>query len=376
MDIFSRYMRVDASVEGDAMACVLSMPEFPSFPSVVFYMKKEGSAYRIVDTPGSLTGIAREILSLLDAGRLEEARSWIELLRVQHARKAALPDMGKDPFLTLIPQAAPSAADLRLAAGYALTRSSFPADLQIGVSIVLPRWRAENDPARKLILARPLASSLSELRRNGELLEVTAYLMATVPIESTAVRIRSFALDRDGKTDLADSLVRAAYEKAPDDPEWIRLLTVRLAGLGRYTEAIALSAGLVDSGKADREDYNDIGWYSLYLEKPDLAVIESRQLIPRLMEGSDAELHTLACLLADAGRTSEALEVFGRYLDVRGSLEPEAATWLAYGIMAERFGLRQTAIDAYLRVSPEPDYPYPGITCYALARRHLEALKN
>ena len=78
----------------------------------------------------------------------------------------------------------------------------------------------------------------------------------------------------------------------------------------------------------------------------------------------------------DAGRFLEAQEVFGKYLDTRGSAPPEPSTWLAYGILAQRFGLDDTARAALKKVSMEgSDSISPGTSPWTLAQIHLKEVQ-
>lgn len=122
-------------------------------------------------------------------------------------------------------------------------------------------------------------------------------------------------------------------------------------------------------------DYNSYIWYALYRGVPDPAIVAKRQIVQRLMQGSSGVLHTLACVLADSGRILEAQEVFGKFLERRGTTVPaDSPTWLAYGILAQRFGLNDTAIYAFQKVTLAQgwDSLYPGISSWALAQIHLK----
>lgn len=380
LDFFGALLHVDTLQEGEATSVLVSFPEMPArFQPTVFYVKREEGVLRVVDAGSGFRGIAREMLASLKAGRPEEARSWIRLLRVQHARKAAFPDVSGEPLFALLPKSGePTTEEMSLAAAFELARSDLREDAELGLPILLARWRAEKDGGRALQIARPLAEALMLLSRNEELLEVTGSMVEAAHDDRRAIELRGIALDRDGKPDRGDELVRAKIGGDPSnpDPGLLRLLAVRLAGAGRYQEAMAIVGQLIDSGKAEEMDYNDLGWFSLYLGVPEPDVVAGRQLVQRLMEGTDAELHTLACILGDSGRMLEAQEVFGKYLSRRGGNDPDGSVWLAYGIMAERFGLSETAIDAFKKVVREPDFPYQGVSSFALAQKHLRQLKK
>ncbi len=374
VDFFARFMKVDTVSEGPAVAVLVTIPDFPSFEGTVFYMKQENGAYRLVDSE-SYTGIAREMLWLLDRGQTADAKSWLTLLSVQNARKAGFPSLAKDDLFTLVSAREAAADDLRFAAAYILARAGEKADRELGLPIVMERWRAETAEAKKLLISTALAEALSFLEQSEDALEVSRYILKSKPDDRWGVRYASIALQRLGRAKEAEDLIRAGLAVSPDDINLQRILADHLADRGLYKEAMDVLGLLIDSGKAEPRDYNSLGWFALYLAVPDQKLLEERQLVQRLMEGSSSVLHTLVCILGDEGRTMEAQEVFGKYLDYIGD-DADGATWLAFGIMAERFGLLETAADAYGRVAPEPGETYPGMSSYVLAKKHLAEMKK
>jgi tetratricopeptide (TPR) repeat protein len=373
-DLLTRFISIQSIVEDGATAALMSMPAFPAYTPMVFYLSKEAGAYRFVDATGDLSGIARECLAHLDAGRLDEARAWIHLIRTQHARSAAFPDTASDPLFTLLPADGAAGADaLRLAAGFALSRSKSPADARQGVSFVLPLWRAEKDAGRRLTIETTLAEGLLLAGRMKDLQEVAASFVKDAPADLRGLELLCIAMEQAGMTAEAEALIRARLAAKPGDLGLSRLLEENLAGAGRYEEAIAVAGAILDSGATKLSDYNNFAWYSLYTGVIDPAVVEKRQIVQRLVQGNSAELHTLACVLADEGRILEAQEVFGKYLEQRGGALPDSSTWLAYGMLAQRFGLIDTARAAFAKVTQEgPESLSPGISSWTLAQMHLK----
>ncbi len=372
-DLMTRFISIQTLTDGAATAALMSIPAFPSYSPMVFYLSKESGAYRVVDATGDFSGIGRECLALVDAGRVDDARAWMRLVRTQHAKAAAFPDTTNDPLFSLLAaDGTASADDVRLAAGFTLARSNSAADAKLGVSIVLPRWRAEKDSARRLTLETTLAEGLLTARM-PELQEVAAGFVKDSPDNLAAVGLLCIAMEQAGKAADAEALVRSRIAAKPGDLGLSRLLEERLANAGRYADALTVAGSILDSGAAELQDYNSFAWYSLYTGVPDPAVVEKRQIVPRLVAGNSAELHTLACVLADAGRILEAQEVFGKYLDQRGGVLPEPSTWLAYGILAQRFGLIDTARGAFAKVTlDEQESLNPGTSSWALAQLHLK----
>ena len=92
-----------------------------------------------------------------------------------------------------------------------------------------------------------------------------------------------------------------------------------------------------------------------------------------LTNGSSfAIMHTLACLDAQAGRTSQARELLLKAMDAGGMEEPNSEVWFGFGLIAEQYGVVDSAREMFKRVE-KPKDSLPGDT-YALAQRHLAAL--
>jgi Flp pilus assembly protein TadD len=261
-----------------------------------------------------------------------------------------------------------------LAAAVVLLQSGSHADSALLVPFVLDRWRAASDLVKKFNLGIPLAGALAALNRNGELLEVTKHLAQDSPSNQRVAELRCIALTRAGKPTEAVNLLQSHQYSKAREAGWSRLLAKWYAGAGRFEEAVKAIDRVIASDKAESQDYGLRGWYELFRSKPDFKLLEDRQFVLKLLSGKNTEIHVLVCLLAEAGRSSEALEAFRHYLELRKGAEPDSSIWLAHGLLAELFGLDETARDAFQRVTPTQD-PYPGSSLFALAQKHLELRK-
>ena len=87
-------------------------------------------------------------------------------------------------------------------------------------------------------------------------------------------------------------------------------------------------------------------------------------------------LHTLGCLYAEVGKTSEAHNVFIQAMDLAGFAEPNGEFWYGFGRMAEQFGEYDLAKTDYGKV-PKPkraaDIPSSS---YLLAQRRLSVMHD
>jgi len=375
VDIVVGMIDVQTISNGGATAALMTVPAFPSSRPSVFYMTREDGRYRLVDAEWDMSGIARECLALADAGRVADAADWFKLVRDQHVKSAAFPDFSDAPVFKLLP-AAPGAEDIRRAAGYILGQSRNRKDAELAVTVLMPRWRSETDAARRLPLETSLSEALAVVGNLSDLRLVAESFVKDAPDDSRALALLSVALSNSGAVADAERLIRTRLAAKPADRALLRILADWLGSVGRYDEAIKVSTQILDSGAAELTDYNSYAWYALYAGKIDPAVLAKRQIVQRLLDGGSAALHTLVCVLADSGRILEAQEVFGRYLQMEGDGPTRAATWLAYGILSQRFGLDETAASALQQVTLEGwDAQHQGISSWKLARIHLDELK-
>jgi hypothetical protein len=87
-----------------------------------------------------------------------------------------------------------------------------------------------------------------------------------------------------------------------------------------------------------------------------------------------AVLHTLACIDAQAGKSSQARDLLLKATDAIHIEEPNDQVWFGFGLIAEQYGVRDAAEDMYGRVEKRK-VDYPG-TSYDIAQRHLTALRS
>jgi tetratricopeptide (TPR) repeat protein len=131
----------------------------------------------------------------------------------------------------------------------------------------------------------------------------------------------------------------------------------------------------MDAGKATSNDYNSYGWMGLFDDHLDAKTIEAAQQANQLTKNASfAELHTLACVYAAVGKTTEARQLLLAAMAARNESEPSEEVWFGLGLTYEQFGEKEAAIAAYKRVKkPETTLDSPVAT-YVLAEKRLKGL--
>jgi Tfp pilus assembly protein PilF len=90
---------------------------------------------------------------------------------------------------------------------------------------------------------------------------------------------------------------------------------------------------------------------------------------------SFADLHTLACLYAAQGKTTEARQLLLDSMAAGNQAEPNASVWFGFGSIYEQLGENDAAIAAYHRVTA-PDGAINPIDTYNPAQASLKRLHS
>jgi transglutaminase-like putative cysteine protease/Flp pilus assembly protein TadD len=359
---------------GPAIAVLHSFPAFPSLNSVAYYMTIEDGALRIVDMGTRLVNIGREILDLLDAGDLEAAREWFSLLRYQSNRNSRFPSLSK----TLLVKAGgdPSTADenrMRFAASLALAQSSSVGDCLRALPFLLKSIDSIGDKELQTSAVQIAASCLLKTGAGKEASKLAERLEKLAPNDEYSNSLRVRCLDAAGESAKADALISAGLAADPNSASWLRISAEHQADNGRYAEAVRCYLDIINRNASRDGDFNQAAWYSLFSEEADFDGLESKRAVQRLMDGSSAEVHTIACVLAESGRFVEAQEAFRKYLSFEDTDPRSSATWLVFGLYAESFGLKETAVDAYRKTKNDENRAVKA-TSRELARLRLRKL--
>jgi tetratricopeptide (TPR) repeat protein len=146
-----------------------------------------------------------------------------------------------------------------------------------------------------------------------------------------------------------------------------------------WTAAQAAWQKVLDSGKATAGDYNGFAWLGLFHDYLGEDVTKAAQESVQMSKSSSfAGLHTLACIYAAQGKTTEARQVLDQAMFASNEGEPNSSVWFALGLIYEQYGAKPAALDAYRRVQAHErdDHTAIGPTAtYVLAQRRLKALQ-
>jgi len=162
--------------------------------------------------------------------------------------------------------------------------------------------------------------------------------------------------------------------KHPTDRDLLEQRAEAAQAQGDFASARKTMRAVLDGSDATSNDYNNYAWNSLFEGKVDEDAVQAAQQANMLSKNASFdELHTLSCLYAAQGKTTEAREVLLQAMAADNLAVPNSSSWYAFGAIYEQYGVLDAAIAAFKKVE-KPDGPMSPTDTYLLAQMHLKAL--
>ncbi|HEX9732151.1 MAG TPA: DUF3857 domain-containing protein [Thermoanaerobaculia bacterium] len=337
----------------------------------VSFLVREDGGYRLA-ADDELPNLGHEALRRVAAGELAAARQLLDwACDLTPAPTAEDPYAGEPFFHFWTRGQAGGPEQIRAAAASLLTGDD---SAEAAVPILLEgrdhaaeeeRWRFE----------RALAQAYDQLGRNEPLARLAQAWLADRPDSAAAFGYLRRALIRQDRWDELERAARQRLNAMADDPAALRALIAVASKRHDDKEERRLYQRLIDLGRANRFDYNNLAWMDVAAGNvTDQTLGLAQQAIDR--GGSRAALHTLATVYAELGMSAEAREILLQAMTVGNDDAPRSDDWYVWGLIAESYGVPDFAAEAYRKVeAPEDSAELPDST-YPLARRRLEGLES
>jgi Flp pilus assembly protein TadD len=162
----------------------------------------------------------------------------------------------------------------------------------------------------------------------------------------------------------------------PDDRLALSALAQLAEAQAQFDQAIRHLKRLASMSRAEPGQWNNLAWDALFLDALPNDALENAQRAATLSQNVDpAILHTFGCVLAASGKPGEARSVMLQAMDLLGLGEPNSIMWCLYGRIAEEYGEKDAARDAYRRVEQDDSDRGPN-SCWELAQRRLKLLAS
>ncbi|MGD0736198.1 MAG: DUF3857 domain-containing transglutaminase family protein [Terracidiphilus sp.] len=351
-------------------------------PDHTFVVKEDG-VYRIVagdkDSTDDNTAAGNEVLWALQNGKPELARALLDWKRDLTHRAG-----GDDPFEgAVLPRfwtigsskpGADSPEAMRLAA-ISLLAGSMDAKPYLA-EISADRDKATGQRQTDLDLLLAFAAMSAEQPAIG--MPAAKRLMDQEPDSAVALNLAAQGYELLNDAPSLQALLAPRLKKKPDDRDLLSV-QVRAYELARdFKAAQATAQKVLDSGKATTGDYNNYAWIGLFHDDLGDDITKAAQQSVQMGKNSGfAELHTLACIYAAQGKTTEARQVLDQAMYAGNMAEPNSEVWYALGLIYEQYGAKTAALDAFHRVQAHEfdDHTYIGTTStYVLAQNRIREL--
>lgn len=341
------------------------------------YVVREGSEYRLVGTSTAAQLLALETLRRLDRGDLRGARQWLDWAAEDaHGPERTDGDpLPRAPFPALWAKGSQgSAGDMRCAAAALLGGDGASSQ---ALPLLLACREAAAEPARRNVLDLALVLSYENLGRHQEMEKIARRLLEAVPGSERADGAHTQALLYLDRWDEIRAYAEQRLQRTPNDGLALHLLAREALHAGDFDRAEQRYKQIVDTGKATASDFNELAWMRLELGRVDDKTVEYSQRATTLSSyGSAADLHTLAAVYAEMGKTSEAYRLILQAIAARSNETPRSDDWYVFGRLAEHYGLPDVAREYYRRVSPPESKQAESLSTHALAARRLAVLDD
>ena len=378
LDLIAGNMTFTSS--GDDVSGYAVLGNAPGSDAMHFFVVKEDGMFRVVaesSDPFKLVGNA--VLYALDHHEEKLAKGLLDWRRDLMHKEG-----GDDPFAgPLLPRfwtvgsskpGADSPEAMRLA-GISMLASSMDAKPYLA-EIAAARDKAMGQTQEDLDLLLAEAAIGAEQPEVG--LPAVKRLLEEEPDSNVVLGLagQAYALQKHPEAWLP--LLTPRLEKRPKDHDLLEQEVRAYELEGDFTSARKIQQMILDSGKAGSEDYNNFAWMGLFDKHQGEAELKAAQQSNMMSKnGSFADLHTMACIYAAEGRTTEARQVLKQAMQAGNQPAPNSADWYALGLIYEDYGAKDAARDAYAKVQAHEldDHMYIDPTStYLLAQERLKAL--
>jgi tetratricopeptide (TPR) repeat protein len=340
-----------------------------------FFVSKEDGQYKIVASKDDMTEVGTAALYLLRHGDEAGARSLLDWKR-ELMHRGGGDDQLEGPLLPRFWTAGESKgeASIEMASAALLTGSEEIAALLPQISSRRDKWASGEGKPERTDMNLLLAEGYLRVGDGAKARKAGDALLAEYPDSATAMRLIGMADSMNRDWTHWNSMLDAALAKHPTDRDLLSGKAWAEQAQGDFAGARKTLRQVLDAGQATGNDYNNYSWNALFQDKVDADAIQAAQQANMLSKNSSfAELHTLSCLYAAQGKTTEAKQVLFEAMAAANLGQPNSSAWFAFGAIFEQYGVLDAAIAAYKKVE-RPEGPITPTDTYVLAQNHLKAL--
>ena len=353
----------------DAIGHRLRARALPGAPEgLSIYVAKENGQYRIAGANSTPPELALHALRLAERNEAAAAKQWLDWAR-EHVKSGFDEDpLQSEPFAAVWTRGKEASIDeMRLAAAVLLPDTVRSAEIAIPI---LTSQRPTAPPDVQMRVDQALLTAYNLTKNWKELLTVADRLAEKQPESERAFAEGAFALLELGRGDEARTRAMERLQRLPDDSAALHVLGEHAVRRSEYDEAITYYARLLDRTKPSARDYNQYAWTALFAKADLNKALEFARQATSIRPEHYGMLNTLAAVYAEMGKTSEARDALLKSLETRET-KLNSADWYVVGRIAESYGIRDVAVDAYQRVEKDDHRS----SSWELAQNRLARLK-
>ena len=340
-----------------------------------FFVMKEGSGYQVVASQGDFAQVGNAALYFLHHGNEAQAKAildWKRDLLHKGGGDDALEGALMPRFWTSGESKGPEA--IELAAASLLIGTQNVAALLPAIAARRDKWTSAQGKPDLTDYNLLLATGYVTVGDGTNGKKAAEALLKDNPDSATAARLAGLAdnLNRDYAS--WNAMLDLRLAKHPTDRDLLSQKAFAAQAQGNFAEARKTLRAVLDSSQATSNDYNNYAWNSLFENNVDADAIQAAQQGNMLSKNSSFnELHTLSCLYAAQGKTTEAKQVLFQAMEAANLDQPNSPSWYAFGAIYQQYGVNDAAIAAFKKVE-KPEGPIMPVDTYVLAQSHLKEL--
>jgi transglutaminase-like putative cysteine protease/tetratricopeptide (TPR) repeat protein len=340
-----------------------------------FFVAKEEDGYKIVASQGDFAEVGNAALYFLHHGNEPAARALLDWKR-DTLHKGGGDDPLEGPFLPRFWTSGESkgADAIELASAALLVSKPNVAELLPAVVARRDRWTSAQGKPDTTDLNLLLAAAYITLGDGLHAKLASEALLKDWPDSNTAIRLagEGYGLNHDWTA--WNALVDSRLDQHPGDRNLLIEKGWAQQAQGDFAGARKTLRAVLDGAEANSNDYNNYSWNALFEKKVDEDAIQAAQQANMLSKNTSfADLHTLACLYAAQGKTTEAKQVLLQAMAAGNLTQPNSATWYGFGAIYQQYGVTDAAIAAFKKVE-KPERTVSPTDTYVLAQAHLKEL--
>ncbi|HJZ99369.1 MAG TPA: DUF3857 domain-containing protein [Candidatus Solibacter sp.] len=339
----------------------------------VWFVIREKGSYRLIAPPNTFQPTAAMILALLDEGKTELARAWLDRIRQELPAGNGDDPLSGQMFSRFWQQGQTADADsMRIAAALLLSEHEKAVDRTLAI---LEKAARSADAANANHISAGLAEAYYTAKKYDQALAEGERLCGRLPRSGNAVLLGLRAAYALGGKKEADRFLSPRLDSFKSNVAAQRMFASAAMLYGDTERAIAIEKAIVDAGRANWNDFNQLAWADLMAGKVTTASLEIAKR--GVLMGKDEPtplIHTLATIQAELDQTAEARAALLQRMTTLAQDEPDDDEWYTFGRIAEKLGLNDEAVTMYKRLKKPRNERLVAASSWTLAQQRLKAL--